>query len=226
MGNGIIKILKFMWDCVLQVVYDGDDKCILCEKELYNCNYICADCEKRIKFCNDPFDIKFNNIKITSYSVSYYSGTMMELVLKLKYKSNFRAGETIANYMIDLVKRKKLKFDFIAYIPMTKNAIKKRGYNQSRYLARIVSDNLNIPMIDCLKKIHQTEDQIGLNHDERWENMQKCFKFIDKINIKNKRILIIDDVITTGATTFYCAYELIKNGAEEITVLTGAKSKV
>lgn len=226
MGNGIIKILKFMWDCVLQVVYDGDEKCILCEKELYNYSYICTECENRIKFCNDPFEIKFNDIKITGYSISYYSGTMMELILKLKYKNNFKAGETIANYMITLIKRKNLKFDLIAYVPMTKKAVKKRGYNQSRYLAKIVSDNLNIPIIDCLEKSRKTKDQIGLNHDERWKNIRECFRFIDKFDIRNKKILIIDDVITTGATTFYCAYELIKNGAEEITVLTGAKSRV
>ena len=72
------------------------------------------------------------------YSVSYYSGVMMELILKLKYKSNFRAGEVIAEYMINLIKTENIQFDFITYIPMTKISIKKRGYNQSEYLARII----------------------------------------------------------------------------------------
>ena len=227
MGNGIVKNLKFIWDCILQVVYDGDEKCILCENETYGDENICIDCKKRIKFCKDSFDIEFNNMKITGYSVSYYSGTMMELILKLKYKSNFKAGETIAKYMIKLIKRNNLEFDFITYIPMNKTALKKRGYNQSKYLARTVSDGLNIPVIHWLEKTEKTKDQIGLNGNERWENMEKCFAFVHNDTvIKNKKVLIIDDVITTGATAFYCAYELIKNGSEKITVLTGAKSKV
>lgn len=227
MGNGIVKNLKFIWECVLQVVYDSDEKCILCENEAYEDEYICVDCKKRVKFCKDSFDVELNDMKIKGYSVSYYSGTMMELILKLKYKSNFKAGETIANYMVSLIKKNNLKFDFITYIPMNKPALKKRGYNQSEYLAQSVGEALNIPMIHCLEKIEKTKDQIGLNHSERWKNMQKCFKFVsNNTSIENKKILIVDDVITTGATAFYCAYELIKNGSEEITILTGAKSKV
>jgi competence protein ComFC len=227
MGFRIIKNLKFILDCILQVIYDGDGKCILCEKEIYDDNYICIDCARKVKLCNDSFEIEFNNMKITSYSVSYYSGAMMELILKLKYKSNFKAGETISCYMINLIKKNNIKFDLITYIPMDKIALKKRGYNQSEYLAKVVSNALNIPLIHCLQKTQKTKDQIGLNHNERWENMKKCFKFVDNsVNIKDKKILIIDDVITTGATAFYCAHELIKNGSKKIIILTGAKSKV
>jgi competence protein ComFC len=226
MGNGIVENLKFIWDCILQVIYPTDEKCVLCGEDIDEDNLICNKCERSIKFCDGIFTVEQGNIKFNYYSVSYYSGAMMELILKLKYKSNFRAGEVIAEYMINIIKTKNIQFDFISYIPMTKVAMKKRGYNQSEYLAKIIGNEMKVPVIHCLDKIKQTKDQIGLNGIERWNNVFDSFRIINKDTIKNKKILMVDDVITTGATTFSCAYELIKCDAKEITILTGAKSRV
>lgn len=226
MGNGIIENLKFIWDCILQVIYPTDEKCVLCGEDIDEDNLICNKCERSIKFCDGIFTVEQGNTKFNYYSVFYYSGAMMELILKLKYKSNFRAGEVIAEYMINIIKTKNIHFDFISYIPMTKVAMKKRGYNQSEYLAKIIGNEMKIPVIHCLDKIKQTKDQIGLNGIERWDNVFDSFRIINKDTIKNKKILLVDDVITTGATTFSCAYELMKWDAKEITILTGAKSRV
>lgn len=226
MGNGIVKNLKFIWDCILQVIYPTDEKCILCAEDTNEDNLICTECERSIKFCEDVFTIEQNNIRFRYYSISYYSGNMMELILRLKYKSDFRAGEVIAKYMIDIIKSNDIQFDFISYIPMTKTSMRKRGYNQSEYLARVISNEINKPVIHCLDKIKQTKDQIGLNGIERWNNVLNSFKIIEKNIIINKKILLVDDVLTTGATAFSCAYELLKCDAGEITILTGAKSRV
>ncbi len=107
-----------------------------------------------------------------------------------------------------------------------KNLIKKRGYNQSEYLAKIISKNINVPIAHCLKKYMNTKDQIGLNGLERWLNVENSFKVYNEKCIKNKKVLLIDDVLTTGATSFYCANELKKRGAKEIFILTAAKSDV
>jgi Predicted amidophosphoribosyltransferases len=226
MGNGIVENLKFIWDCILQVIYPTDEKCVLCGEDIDEDNLLCNKCERSIKFCDGIFTVEQGNTKFSYYSVSYYSGAMMELILKLKYKSNFKAGEVIAGYMINIIKTQNIYFDFISYIPMTKVAMKKRGYNQSEYLAKIIGNEMNIPVIHCLDKIKQTKDQIGLNGIERWNNVLDSFRIINKDNVKNKKILLVDDVITTGATAFSCAYELMKWDAEEIIILTGAKSRV
>jgi competence protein ComFC len=226
MGKGIIKNIRFIYDCVLQVIYSEDEKCIICKDDLYEKDYICNKCEKTLKFCKDSFYIQKDEKKFKCYSVSYYSGIMMELILNLKYKSDFMAGELISNYMLEMISKNQMQFDYIAYVPMTKSSLKKRGYNQGEYLAKKISKNIDIPLIHCLNKVMTTKDQIGLSGNERWENIQGSIKFLHKYNIKNKKILLVDDVITTGATTFSCAEELIKNGAEKITVLTGAKSNV
>ena len=107
---------------------------------------------------------------------------------------------------------------------MTKKAIKKRGYNQSESLARIVSKSFGCPVVNCIEKIKNSSDQIGLDGNARWENLSYCFKLIDSKKISEKNILLIDDVITTGATAYYCAKEILNYGANAIIVLTAAKS--
>lgn len=226
MGNGIIKNLKFIWDCILQVIYSDDESCIVCGDEFYEDKFICSKCEKDIKPCNDIFKVEKNSKSFNCYSVAYYSSVMMELILRLKYKGDFRAGEAIAIYMTSLIKNKGIQFDIITYIPMTKKSLKKRGYNQSEYLASKIGEMVNKPVIHSLIKVKETKDQIGLSGNERWNNVDGSFRIINKNDVKNKKILLVDDVVTTGATAFCCSCELIKNESGKITILTAAKSKV
>ncbi|MGH4126176.1 MAG: ComF family protein [Clostridium sp.] len=176
--------------------------------------------------CTESFYLCHNEEKYLVWSVFYYSNIVKELIIRLKYKSDFVCGEILAGYMLELVKNNKLKFDLIAYVPMTKKAQKNRGYNQSEFLANYLARFLNIPVICNLIKIVDTKDQIGLSGEERWNNMDKCFQIKQNKFIQNKKILIVDDVITTGATAFYCASRLKKSGVNNVCILTIAKSKV
>ena len=226
MENRFVRYLKFLLECVLDLVYCGDEKCILCGEELYKDKIICTICAGNIKICKDKFNIKVHDKWCTCYSSAYYSESMMELILKLKYKSSFKAGEAIAGYMKDTIFNNGIEFDIITYVPMTKKSIKKRGYNQSEYLAKLLGGYMNKPVVSCLNKVKDTKDQIGLGKINRWDNIQGSFKINNEYSIENKNILIIDDVLTTGATIFHCCSELIEGGARKISILTGAKSKV
>ncbi|WP_123052746.1 ComF family protein [Clostridium sp. JN-1] len=226
MGRRIIKNLKFIKECILSVIYTSDQKCIICKSELYDDEVICSNCKENIKFCKSGFYIGEFGKEYNAYSAAYYSKTIMELIIGLKYKSNFEAGRLLAKYMVNTININHIDFDYITYVPMTKSSLRNRGYNQSAYLSKVISDKLDIPVIDCLKKVKSTKDQIGLNGKQRWMNMKNSFKYISGYNINGKNILIVDDVITTGATAYYCAEELKKNGARKIKILTAAKSRV
>lgn len=226
MGYGFIEKLEFLLDCVLGLVYCGDEKCVLCKKDIYDDENICKMCKDNIKICRDSFQIGNYDHEFSCYSSAYYSGAMMELIIKLKYKNSFRSGDIIASYMKDTIYNSNIDFDVLTYVPMTKKSLKKRGYNQSEYLARTLGKYVGKPVICCLTKTKDTKDQIGLSREDRWNNIQGSFKVHDNYYIKNKDILLIDDVITTGATAFCCSDELLKNGAKKINILTGAKSRV
>nr|WP_251861546.1 ComF family protein [Clostridium sp. Marseille-Q2269] len=208
-----------------EVIYPYENKCVICGEYIEE-NLICKKCFGSIKYCNDAKTIGKGNNYFPAFPTCYYSGVMMELILNLKYKGDFKSGEIIANLMYRKAKEISINADIITFVPSSKKSYKKRGYNQSEYLAKFISENMNIPIKYCLKKKTNTKDQIGLNGVERWLNVEGSFKVYNEKYIKNKRILLIDDVLTTGATCFYCANELKKTGAREIFILTAAKSDV
>lgn len=223
--KNIINFIKYLINCVLNLIYIQDEKCIICSKDT-DCKYLCKDCRKKMKEYNKIHILNKENYNINCYSTFYYSGIVKELILKLKYKNNFIAGMLLAEYMLNIIKNNNLEIDLITYVPSTKIAIKKRGYNQSEYLAKHIGRKINIPVLKILEKTCESRDQIGLNDKERWNNLKGSFRCINNRKIKNKKILLIDDVITTGATCFYCGKTMYLNGAKEVNVLTAGKSGV
>jgi len=225
-GKRIIKYIKNIFYCLVQLIYSGDEQCVICKGFSEESEALCTICRKKLRRCMESFYIGQGEEKYLSWSVFYYSNIVKELIIRLKYKNDFICGEILAKYMLELVKGNKLRFDLISYVPMTKKGLKNRGYNQSEYLANYLSKFLNIPVICNLIKTENTKDQIGLSGEDRWNNMKKCFEIKGNEIIKNKNILLVDDVITTGATAFHCARSLKTNGADNIFILTIAKSNV
>lgn len=225
MGRWIIKFIKYLLDCVLSVIYCREYKCLVCGDYVEKFN-ICNECSEKIKLCRDVISIKKNNNEVICYSVSYYSNIMAKLILRLKYKSDFSCADVIVSFMVKVIQENNIKFDSVTFIPMTQKALRKRGYNQSRILAKMISDKFDVELIDCLKKVKETKDQIGLDGNSRWENLFSSFKIKNFNKVSNKTILIIDDVVTTGATSYYCAEELLNNGAKQVKVLTAAKTSI
>lgn len=225
MGRWIIKSIKYLLDCILSIIYCHEYKCVVCGTYVEEFN-ICNECRKKIKLCKDTTSIIKDNNEIICYSVSYYSNIMTKLILRLKYKSDFACADTIGSLMINFIEQNSIKFEGVTFVPMTKKAIKKRGYNQSRLLAKIISKKFHVELIDCLKKVRETKDQIGLDGDSRWKNLSSSFKIKNLNKILDKNILIIDDVITTGATSYYCAKEILNNGAKKVNILTAAKTSI
>lgn len=226
MGNGIVKYLKKLIRCFLDIIYYSEQECVVCGKKLFEELYLCSTCREKIVSCEESMKIKICNKETRIYSALYYSSAVKKIVLGLKYKNDFRCGDVLADYMMKTIKNEKIYFDMITYVPLSKENEKKRGYNQSKYLAKCIGDKFNKKVIGCIRKSKDTKDQIGLNGKERWKNLKDSFSFIKGRNIKNKKILLVDDVITTGATTYYCVLELLKNNSNEIIVLTAAKSKI
>ena len=226
MGKRIIKYIKRILYCLAGIIYSGDEQCVICNEYSEESEALCTKCREKLRRCAGSFYIGHKEEKYLVWSVFYYSDIVKELIIRLKYKSDFICGEILAEYMLELVKINNLKFDIISYVPMTKKALKNRGYNQSEFLANYLSRFFNIPVICNLIKIKDTKDQIGLNGEERWINMEQCFGIKENVLIKNKKILLIDDVITTGATAFNCAHKLKESGINNVYILTIAKSNV
>ncbi|MEN8433382.1 ComF family protein [Clostridium septicum] len=215
MGKRIIKILKPILDSVLDIIYPEKSNCINC----YADDYIglCPKCINSIKRIKTEEKIK---------SFAYYNGAIKKLILELKYKNNFLAAKILGEFISALIKENNIEADVILYVPLSKRSYKKRGYNQSKLIANIVSEKCNIEISNSLIKVKNTKEQKTLSKDERMSNLIDAFYIKDYNEVKNKRVILIDDVVTTGATLLECEKILKKFNASTINILTVAKSNI
>ena len=190
-------------------------------------DFLCKSCEKEILIPKEPYILEKEDFELYIYSAAYYSSAIKNMILSFKYKDNFQCGEFLGKLMIKCMENFNLKeVDMITYVPMTKENKKKRGFNQSEFLSSILGERFDLEIDEVLEKKNGHQKQKTLSVDERWENAKDGYKFIEGKNVKGKSIILVDDVLTTGATVFYCSRELMKNGARKVWVLTAAKSRI
>ena len=152
-----------------------------------------------------------------------YDGAIRKLLLKYKFQ------EKSYLYKIFIKKNQKIclflkKYDIIIPIPISKKRMKQRGYNQSALIARKISKEFNIKYYeDCLLKDKHTEAQSSLSKEERTKNVENVYSVKNQEKIINKKILLIDDIYTTGNTVNECSKILKQAGAYKIGILTIAK---
>lgn len=218
MGKTIKRIIKKLWEALIEVIYPRENYCIICGEE--DCFGICNSCKKSIKLIGEAYQGEI-------ISCGYYGGVLKELILKFKYKNDFTAGDILAELLEEYIVK---KFDYkeyvIAYIPLSKKSQKARGFNQCEYIAKKIAGNLEIEAIELLIKVKETKEQKKLKKDERFQNISEAFGVKKGINIKNKKIILIDDVTTTGATLQEASKLLKKFDISDIKLLTLAKSHI
>lgn len=112
-------------------------------------------------------------------------------------------------------------FDCIVPVPLHQDRLRQRGYNQSDYFAKGMAALLDIPWYSqCIDRIKNTNTQTKKSKADRLQNLMEAFVIIDALPIQNKHVLLVDDVITTGATLEACASPLLSAGAKEISIAT------
>lgn len=215
MGKEIIKIIKIALEALLDIIYPYDNKCIICGVEGFL--GICSKCKSEIKRVHHQEEIM---------AYGYYGGVLKKLILNLKYHKSFIAGKVLADLLCQIIIEKKLSIDCICYVPISKDSLKKRGFNQCSVLAKNISSILDIPVIDCLVKVKETKEQKLLGKEERMKNILDAFEIKNKEKLFKKNILLIDDVYTTGATINECKKNIEKCNINKIYLLTIAKSNI
>lgn len=218
MGKTLKRIIRSLWEGLIEVVYPRENYCIICKTE--DCFGICDICKKSVKTINDSYQDE-----IISYG--YYGGVLKDLILKFKYKSNFTAGDILTEFLEEyIIKNINYKEYIITYVPLSKKTKKARGFNQCEYIAKKIARDLSIEAPEVLIKLKETKEQKKLKRDERYKNIKDAFEINKGIDVKKYSIILIDDVTTTGAT-LQEAYKLLKKfKVKDIKLLTLAKSHI
>ena len=144
---------------------------------------------------------------------------------KLKFGSDVGLSEVFSKFLIEVYTNLHWDVDLVTSVPLGKMRAKDRGFNQSALIAFPLALYIGIPFSPrALSRIRETRSQVNLTVLERHENVKLAFRSREDI-VKYKKILIVDDISTTGATITACANALLEVGAQEIYGLTIAKTK-
>lgn len=201
--------------------------CLFCKEKAGNAEGICKDCYGNLEILDREVEIKSSYIKSAYYSLSY-NRFAREMIKDYKYNGKNYLYKPFGKIMVKTIKSKNIdkNIEGILYVPVHRRKEALRGYNQAELLARYISENLNRPLLhDVLIKIKWTKEQSHSNKIDRMINLKDSFQIRNSNIIGDKRLLLVDDIITTGATMEECSKVLVNAGAKEIIGLALTSSK-
>lgn len=163
-------------------------------------------------------------LKRASSFLFYRKGSDFRRILHLlKYGGYKELGEMMGRYMSAELSSGEFfdGVDMIIPVPLHRKKQKLRGYNQSEWIARGIASVTGIPLCaECMIREKNTETQTRKSTFERWENVEGIFRLCDTVHFEGKHVLLVDDVLTTGATTVACASAFARVSGIRISVLT------
>ncbi len=165
---------------------------------------------------NNPVEKTFwGRLPLAGATAQYYftkESLMQHLMHQFKYKNNRELGLQLGRMMGEQIKKSgRFAIDALIPLPLFPAKEKKRGYNQATVLCDGMAEAMNIPVLDkAIIRPQHTETQTKKGRIERWKNMEGKFILADAAAIRNKHLLLVDDVVTTGATLEACGNELLQ----------------
>ena len=159
-------------------------------------------------------------------SFGYYMAELSGLIQGLKFQGRRNLAGLLAPLLAGAFFETWARedFDLLAPVPLHPKRKRERGYNQSELIARLLARQIAIPYNDALARIRSTLPQVGLTDSQRLENLRKAFRSVNQEQIQGRRVLLIDDVMATGATVASAAQALLEGGALRVSVLTVARA--
>jgi ComF family protein len=160
----------------------------------------------------------------TLRSAVWFEGPLRQALHHLKYRRDIPLGDTLADWLCDLYQHEGLAAELIAPIPLSAQRLRERGYNQADLLGRPLAEWAGVRYApQALTRSRHTLSQVGLSAAERRENVAGAFA-ADRRTVAGRRVVIVDDVCTTGATLAACAEALQAAGATGVWGLTLARA--
>ena len=143
------------------------------------------------------------------------------MILDFKYKNKTYMVKYISTIMKEKLDIENIKFDYILFVPLHKKRLKQRGFNQSEKIAKLLSEGIGIPTLDCIERIENTRRLYSLSRNERKIELKNVFSVNKMVcNIKDKNVLLVDDILTTGSTVNEISKLLKLNSVNKVFVIT------
>ncbi|WMX55465.1 ComF family protein [Peribacillus sp. R9-11] len=188
------------------------EACSICSRELdknYRIEDLCLDCVRWEK------DKKWSGYLSINISLFHYNEFLKDMIAKYKYRGDYALAEAFVPFLKD--KLKDMDFDLVTFIPLSNERLMERGFNQ----AQALTDLLGLNTVELLTRLH-TEKQSKKSREERI-SLPQVFQVTKPDLLKQKSILIVDDIYTTGSTLRHAAKALKTAGATEVSSITLAR---
>ncbi len=222
-------------------------RCLTCDAILENNPFFCSVCSAKTSFIQPPLcprcGIPFESTEGDSHlcgdcltskptfsvarAVGRYENTLLEAIHRFKYDRKIYTGEVLGKLMAEFAYPAFNISDYslIMPVPLHAGRLRERGFNQAVILAKEISKKYHLPLdfLSLTRHIY-TEPQINLGKKDREANVKGVFSVADHGRITGQRIILVDDVFTSGSTVRECARILMKNKAESVAILTLARA--
>jgi competence protein ComFC len=221
--------------------------CTICGRSIPAGQYLCDQCEtKAVRIvapfcdkCSEPFEGSItgtfscaNCVHRTIYfdaAVAAYRGRgiVRQIIHEFKYGHQIHLRHLVARWLnaaLDDERLRGRRFDVIVPVPLHPARQRERGFNQANLLAELLSAQTSIPSRPLLERIRYTNTQTALDRAERMENLHNAFRLRKNADVRGLRVLLVDDVLTTGSTLSECARVLKRAGALSVHAATAARA--
>lgn len=229
-------------ETLLELVFTPPARCVLCRTGLGVAEkYVCSECLRSIKRvyqptcprCGRPMgalkvclqcqNTRYHFSRARSWGI--YEDKLREIIHLFKFNNKPYLGRLLAVHMVaELGLAQDSSFDVLVPVPLHPARLLRRGYNQSAILAELIAKAIDKPYCDALKRLRNTPPQTSLDRAARQKAVVGIFavKRLQRSRVEAQRIMLVDDVFTTGSTLDECAKALLAAGAVDVQALTAA----
>ncbi len=200
-------------------------RCAFCRKVIGEGKQVCRDCGKKLPFTGENAVQYFRETE-ACVSPLYYDGMVRESLLRFKFASASAYGKIYGKFIAKCIDENGISCAIITWVPLSRKRYRKRGYDQAQLIAESVSAELQVPYRKLLVKIRDNPAQSGAgNMENRRKNVSGVYEAVNEELFYGRRILLIDDIVTTGSTISECASVLKRAGAGSVYAAAAARRK-
>jgi len=221
--------------------------CGVCGAAISNSEYLCSSCHDKAQRivppfcakCSEPFagaiegeftcaNCAHRKLEFDAAVSAYRSrGVVRFVILQFKYNRQLHLRHPIAGWLAEAMMDARLRnraFDLIVPVPLHPARLRERGFNQADLLARMLTQKIGGPVFAALERTRYTTTQTAFDRIDRMENLHNAFRLRKKVSVRELRVLLVDDILTTGSTLSECARVLREAGAGPVYAVTAARA--
>jgi competence protein ComFC len=242
----MIALQKFeLFQAAVSLLYPAT--CTICWKNVPDGEYLCNGCEAKVlrivapfcETCSEPFEGSINTafrcVNCAHRTIHFDAavaiyrgrGIVRDVIHEFKYNRQIHLRHLVTRWLraaLDDERLRDFQFDVMVPVPLHPTRQRERGFNQASLLAESLSAQTAIRSKPVLERIRYTTTQTALDRSERMENLRNAFRLRKNTDVRGLRVLLIDDVLTTGSTLSECARVLKRAGAISVHAATAARA--